>query len=142
MTSEEKDKILASARMLEQWEKTPAPWEDPYSDMTETEKSKLIELLIDQRDESRRREEAASRKREELQKRISELMEQHTRQMASLMDQICELTKLLKEKDIENAKLKGRVDLSNRNKYSRTSQKKSDSHKDDGNKPTSHTDTW
>lgn len=153
MASKENEKILESSQILKRWEDTPTPWDDPYSDMSEMEKSKLIQLLIEQRDDTRRREEQASREREALQRRLTELMEQNSRQIADmterhscqiagLMDQICELTKLLKEKEKENAKLKSRLDVVNRNKYVRTSlkDKSSDKNKNDGNRPAAHTD--
>ena len=73
--------------------------------MSDIEKSKLIQLLMEQRDylrklleEMRQREEKSSREREDLLQRIAELM-----------DQICELTRLLKENEKENAKLLGRL---------------------------------
>lgn len=138
MASKENEKILASAWNLERWENTPTPYTDPYSDMSDIEKSKLIQLLIEQRDdlkrlleETREREEKSSRKIEALLQRITELM-----------DQICELTRLLNESKRENAKLKSRLNVANRNKYDRTSQKtiRSNKNKDDDNKPTAHTD--
>jgi len=84
--------------------------------MSDIEKSKLIQLLIEQRDdlkrlleETREREEKSSRKIEALLQRITELM-----------DQICELTRLLNESKRENAKLKSRLNVANRNKFDRT----------------------
>lgn len=111
MASKENEKILASAWNLERWENTPTPYTDPYSDMSDIEKSKLIQLLMEQRDdqkrlleETREREEKSSRKIEALLQRITELM-----------DQICELTRLLNESKRENAKLKSRLNVANRN---------------------------
>lgn len=75
--------------------------------MSDIEKSKLIQLLMEQRNEARRREEAASQERAALQNRITELIDRNSRQMEGLMEQICELTRLLKEK--ENAKKLGRL---------------------------------
>lgn len=75
--------------------------------MSDIEKSKLIQLLIEQRDEARRREEAASQERVALQNCIAELIEVNSRRMEDLTDQICELTRLLKEK--ENTKLLGHL---------------------------------
>lgn len=46
MANKENEKILESAQSLERWENTPTSWEDPYSDMSDIEKSKLIQLLI------------------------------------------------------------------------------------------------
>ena len=83
--------------------------------MSEIEKSKLIQLLTEQRDEAHRREEAASQERAALQNRITELIDRNSRQMEGLMDQICELTRLLKEK--ENARLQSRLDVANRNVF-------------------------
>lgn len=81
--------------------------------MSDIEKSKLIQLLMEQRDdlkrlleEMRQREEKSSREREALLQRIAELM-----------DQICELTRLLKEKEKENARLQSCLDVANRNVF-------------------------
>lgn len=41
----ERDKIMASAELLRQRETAAQPWEDPYSDMSSEEKSKLITEL-------------------------------------------------------------------------------------------------
>lgn len=86
--------------------------------MSDIEKLKLIQLLIEQR------EETSSRERDALQKRVAEL-DVNSRRMEGLMDQICELTRFLKEK--ENTKLQSRLDVANRKKYDKTSQKKSGS---------------
>lgn len=118
MASKENENILESAWNLERWENSPTPYTDPYSDMSDIEKSKLIQLLIEQRDdlkrlleETREREEKSSRKIEALLQRITDLM-----------DQICELTRLLQESRNENDKLKSRLNVANRNKYARISQ--------------------
>lgn len=81
--------------------------------MSDIEKSKLIQLLMEQRDdlkrlleEMRQREEKSSREREDLLQRIAELMEQ-----------ICGLTRLLKEKEKENARLQSRLDVANRDVF-------------------------
>lgn len=81
--------------------------------MSDIEKSKLIQLLMEQRDdlrklleEMRQREEKSSREREALLQRIAELMEQ-----------ICGQTRLLKEKEKENARLQSRLDVANRNVF-------------------------
>ena len=92
--------------------------------MSDIEKSKLIQFLIEQRndqkrllEEMRQREEAASRERDALQKQVTELMEVNSRKMEDLTDQICELTRLLKEKEKENARLQSRLDVANRNVF-------------------------
>ena len=46
---------------------------------------------------------------------MTELMEVNSRRMEGLMEQICELTRLLQEK--ENAKLQSRLDVANRNVF-------------------------
>lgn len=141
--------VIESAKNLERWENTPTPYTDPYSDMSDIEKSKLIQLLMEQLEDQKRlledmrkREEESSRKNDALQQRLTELIDQNSRQISSLMDQICELTRLLNESKRENDKLKSRLNVANRNKYDSTSQKtvRSDKNKDDDNKPTAHTD--
>lgn len=42
MNELERMRLLSSARKLKEREDTPAPFEDPYSDMTPDEKSKMI----------------------------------------------------------------------------------------------------
>lgn len=42
MGQDERDFILESARKVEEWENTPRVFEDPYSDMTSEEKSRLL----------------------------------------------------------------------------------------------------
>lgn len=42
MGQDERDFILKSAKRVEEWENTPRTFEDPYSDMSSEEKSKLI----------------------------------------------------------------------------------------------------
>lgn len=46
MNELERLKLLASARKLKEREETPEPFEDPYSDMTPDEKSKMIIALM------------------------------------------------------------------------------------------------
>lgn len=46
MNELERMKQLSSARKLKEREETPAPFEDPYSDMTPDEKSKMIIALM------------------------------------------------------------------------------------------------
>lgn len=142
MASKENEKILESARILERWENIPTPWEDPYSDMSDIEKSKLIQLLMEQRDDQKRLLEEMRRREETLQKRVAELIDVNSRRMESLTGQICELTRLLKEKEKENSKLQSRLDVAKRNKYDRTSQKnnRSGRNKNGGGTPTAHTD--
>ena len=81
--------------------------------MSDIEKSKLIQLLMDQRDdlrklleEMRQREEKSSRERKDLLQRIAELMEQ-----------ICKLTKLIEERDRKISNLQSRLDVANRNVF-------------------------
>ena len=61
MNELERMRLLSSARKLKEREDTPAPFEDPYSDMTPDEKSKMIMELVAvrERDAERiRRDEA------------------------------------------------------------------------------------
>lgn len=60
--------------------------------------------------------------------------------MTKLMNQVCELTSAIKEKDAKIADLESRLSLARRIKYSRTSHKKSSKKNDDDNTPTPHTD--
>ena len=45
MDQEEKLQILRSARLLEEYENTPRTFNDPYAEMSDIEKSKLIIYL-------------------------------------------------------------------------------------------------
>ena len=61
MNELERMRLLSSARKLKEREDTPAPFEDPYSDMTPDEKSKMIMELVASRErdaERIRRDEA------------------------------------------------------------------------------------
>ena len=61
MNEFERMKLFSSARKLKEREETPAPFEDPYSDMTPEEKSKMIMELMAAREldaERIRRDEA------------------------------------------------------------------------------------
>ena len=61
MNELERMKLLSSARKLKEREDTPAPFEDPYSDMTPDEESKMIMELVASRErdaERIRRDEA------------------------------------------------------------------------------------
>ena len=60
MNELERMRLLSSARKLKEREDTPAPFEDPYSDMTPDEKSKMIMELVAsrERDAERIRHEA------------------------------------------------------------------------------------
>ena len=143
MANNENEKILESARLLERWENTPAPWEDPYSDMSDIEKSKLILYLMEQREEQRKREESQQKQIAELMRnsqQTTEKLDKYIQQISALMNQICELTRLLKQKDQEISDLKSRLKLGQRIRYSKTSQKRSSRKKDDDDKPTPHTD--
>ena len=42
MNRDNKDIILESAALLREWETAPDSWSDPYSDMSDIEKSKPI----------------------------------------------------------------------------------------------------
>ena len=61
MNEFERMKLFSSARKLKEREETPEPFEDPYSDMTPEEKSKMIMELMAAREldaERIRRDEA------------------------------------------------------------------------------------
>ena len=45
MDQAERDFIRRSAARVEEWENTPRPFDDPYSDMNTEEKSKLLVYL-------------------------------------------------------------------------------------------------
>ncbi|MEG1916484.1 MAG: IS66 family transposase, partial [Muribaculaceae bacterium] len=96
MDKEERNRILTSSKLLKAREDSPAPWVDPYSDMSSDEKSKLLcELTaIHLRDEKRN---------EELMAKIDGLIEGN-RQMSDLKAMLAESEKRDKVKDamIEN----------------------------------------
>lgn len=93
MDNLEKDKILASAYLLRQRELDVLPFEDPYSDMTPEEKSKLIIHLLSLREQDQRQMEAM---REESKQQQHELMEQLRLLTAAISEQNEELKRLRK----------------------------------------------
>ena len=102
MDQEEKLQILRSARLLEEYENTPRTFNDPYAEMSDIEKSKLIiylqELLEEQKRQVREQREIASRERA----RADQLMSK----LDDMTKQFSELLQLLKAQEKENAQLK------------------------------------
>ncbi|MEG1726140.1 MAG: hypothetical protein RR313_12180, partial [Anaerovoracaceae bacterium] len=130
MDKEERNRILTSSKLLKAREDSPAPWVDPYSDMSSDEKSKLLcELTaIHLRDEKRN---------EELMAKIDGLIEGN-RQMSDLKAMLAESEKRDKVKDamIENllkkiTSLEEIVRLNNKHTYGSKSQKRKSKKTDD-----------
>ena len=86
MDQEEKLQILRSARLLEEYENTPRTFNDPYAEMSDIEKSKLIiylqELLEEQKRQVREQREIASRERARADQLMSKLDERMAQAMA------------------------------------------------------------
>ena len=139
---EDKEFILESARRLERWENTPRPVPDDYADMNRDE---LIKLAIYQRERMERAEAArkeSDRRISELTDKISALTEQlrkNNESMSAMVVQLSEQSRLLREKDEKIAELQSTVKVGRRHLFDRKSQKGTRK-KDDGNRPTPHTD--
>jgi transposase len=67
-------KQLSSARKLKEREETPAPFEDPYSDMTPDEKSKMIIALMAARERDAERIQRDAFRIDELLSKVDELL--------------------------------------------------------------------
>lgn len=66
--------LLSSARKLKEREETPAPFVDPYSDMTPEEKSKMIIELMAARERDAERIERDQARIDELLSKVDELL--------------------------------------------------------------------
>lgn len=74
MNDLERMKQLSSARKLKEREETPAPFEDPYSDMTPDEKSKMIIALMAARERDAERIQRDEARIDELLSKVDELL--------------------------------------------------------------------
>jgi len=73
MNEFERMKLLSSARKLKEWEETPEPFEDLYSDMTPEEKSKMIMELM-----AARERDAERIQRDDYKQQVSNLLSKIT----------------------------------------------------------------
>lgn len=78
MNELERLKQLASARKLKEREETPEPFEDPYSDMTPDEKSKMIIALMAARERDAERIQKDEARIDELLSRVDNLLSKIT----------------------------------------------------------------
>ena len=127
MTLEEKDKILESAALLRAWETAPDSWSDPYFDMSDIEKSKLLYMLSLRHDEDQKRHEEDCKRMDELlasNRESVRLLNQSICETKSLQLQISDLLKKLEEKDSHIDNLTAELQLYKKNKYDKTSQKR------------------
>ena len=83
MNELERMKLLSSARKLKEREETPAPFEDPYSDMTPDEKSKMIIALIAARECDAERIQREEARIDELLSKVDELLSLHRSAIAA-----------------------------------------------------------
>lgn len=134
MDKDERDFIRSSAARIEEWEKTPRDFEDPYSDMTSEEKSRLIMLLQKDKEQLSQRNEETVRRHEETVSRLNALLKAQEETNSTLRT----LTLMLAERDTENAALRQQLsealqaveDLrqrqarDNQSRYGRKSQKR------------------
>ena len=78
MNRDNKDIILESAALLREWETAPDSWSDPYSDMSDIEKSKLLYLLSQFHESDQRKLEENQRKLEETQGQMAEVLKKQS----------------------------------------------------------------
>lgn len=102
MDLEEKLQILQSAKLLEAYENTPRPFNDPYVEMTSTEKSKLIIYLQELLEEQKRQVKAQREFAEKERANANQLMAK----LDSMTNQFTELLQLMKKREKENAQLR------------------------------------
>lgn len=102
MNELERMKLLSSTRKLKEREETPEPFEDPYSDMTPEEKSKMIMELMATREwdaERIRRDEARIDELLSLQKAAmaaEKERDDYKQQVSNLLSKITALEERLK----------------------------------------------
>lgn len=126
MDREEKQQILQSSRLLEAYENTPRPFNDPYIEMSDIEKSKLIlylqELLEEQKRQAKEQQEIALKERaraDQLMSKLDELLELmklQDKENARLKDELAQVLKA-------NTSLSEQHRLERKNKYGSKSQK-------------------
>ena len=83
MNELERIKLLSSARKLKEREETPEPFEDPYSDMTPDEKSKMIIALMASRERDAERIQRDEARIDELLSKVDELLSLQKAAMAA-----------------------------------------------------------
>ena len=112
MDEREREHILRSARLLQEYENTPAAFNDPYSEMSDIEKLKqiiyqqeLLEKQSRQAEDERRQAEDERRQNEELRRQIDALVAQLAQSNATNASLI-EIIKSLKD---EHAKLQSKI---------------------------------
>ena len=83
MNELERAKILSSARKLKDREESPDPFEDPYSDMTTEEKSKMIMALMAARERDAERIQRDEARIDELLSKVDELLSMQKASLAA-----------------------------------------------------------
>ena len=126
MNRDKKDIILESAALLREWETAPDSWSDPYSDMSDIEKSKLLYLLSQLHESDQRKLEETQGQMAEVLKNSREttrLLNESLSQIAALQKQLAEMMRKLDQKDKIISDLREELQLYKGQKYNRTSQK-------------------
>jgi len=115
-------KLLSSARKLKEREETPEPFEDPYSDMTPDEKSKMIIALMAARERDAERIQRDEARIDELLSKVDELLSLQRSAIAAekQLDDYKQMTSNLLSKI---AALEERLKVRNKNLYAGKSQK-------------------
>ena len=102
MNRDNKDIILESAALLREWETAPDSWSDPYSDMSDIEKSKLLYLLSQLHESDQRKLEETQGQMAEVLKNSREttrLLNESLSQIAALQKQLAEMMRKIDQKD-------------------------------------------
>lgn len=130
---DERDFIRRTAAGIEEWEKTPRSFEDPYSDMTPEEKSKLIILLQKDKAELAKRHEETVKRLDALlksQEQTNQTLQSLTILLAKRDAEIEDLRRQLAESLKANKDLTDRQKRDDQQRFGKSSQKKSNKSKD------------
>ncbi len=133
MDDREFEKILASAEQLRLREKETEPWIDPYSDMNSKEKSMLLDELFALRQADKEERDQLLSKLDRMTEQLLSLNEStlaQTKVVDDLKKTIDDLKKTIADRDVlieklqkENAALKERKKLSDKNRFTGKTQK-------------------
>lgn len=122
MNELERAKILSSARKLKDREESPEPFEDPYSDMTTEEKSKMIMELMAARERDAERIQRDEARIDELLSKVDELLSLQ-KAVISAGKIIDDYKQMVSHLSAKNEALEERLKVLNKAHYGSKSQK-------------------
>lgn len=126
MDNKEKELLLASSRLLQEWESGPVRFNAPYPDMTSEEKSKTMVYQQQMIQSLQKNFDLMSTEMRGLRDDISKLMSRLAEKEKSLSEKdqiLSEKDKLLSAALTEISSLKDQLRLANKNRYGSKSHK-------------------